>query len=148
MTGTADINPRGWRLSRRAFVVYIAVLVMMVVGFVSQDVFGVYFGALEVWLWLTGAVMLLCLPLVLSMRFRDFGQSALWPLLPLTGLLVLAFRLFVDIASIGGTPGSSPQSLSAKVADVYGFACLVLAAAMSLAGMLLPSKFNPNEVPQ
>lgn len=114
-----------WRMERRPYVIYaVAVTLCILVYFLSLNFYEVDF--LVGLTFKIGPLLILALPIVQSMRLRDMGHSAFWPVLPLVGLLVLFVQVLTELASIGGAPGGGPEPLSERLAWNIGLGCLSL----------------------
>lgn len=131
-------------MKRRPFAIYFGGLVLCVLVFFGVEIFYsrsfIVTGA-----WFGGVLLLLSLPFVLSMRLRDAGFHPAWGLLPLAGLPVLIWMLFIAYTPIGrASSGISTQGR--KLAEYFGMLCIIYLGMLSLFSVLAPTKSIPNRM--
>lgn len=134
------ISVRKWRLSRAPFVAYIGLIAACALTFFLIDAMRLDAEGLVTLAWLLGAVLVLALPVVLSMRLRDIGLHPLWAFIPLIGVLIAAIQMLGALSAIGGTPGSTPASRSQTISEWVGLGCLGVMAILAVFGLFAPSR--------
>lgn len=135
-------------MSRGPFVIYVVLLIAQIFIIAKGKALRVSTNTEERAL-PVAALMLLALPAVSTLRYRDMGRSVLWPLFPLTGLLILAYNIFSTIVAVSGAPsGGEPPSSSEIFFRIFVIGCLCFLSATTLLGMFMPSKpsLKPQEV--
>ncbi len=141
-----------WRMKRAPFNLYLGMFVPSILAFFFVYSNAVEQRAVEGMVWMLTACLALILFPVMSMRLKDAGRSAFWPLPILFSLCYLGFQILGELASVSGAPrgGADPQPNTwARMEDELVFATLLALLLLTLFCTFAASvnHQNPTEVP-
>lgn len=123
-----SLSLREWRLGLRPYLIFLAALFLMIASAAFSSGLP---RLLERLVWIGAPILVTALPLAVSMRFNDLGQSRYWPLLPMVGLLLLFVDIVREFGSVGGAPGGGIGSRDDTLFYLGG-ACLIIILIMAL----------------